>query len=190
MAIAAGVRATSLARGPVANTGALSLRDILAALRRRLWFIVAIGLCGMGLAYAASTQMPPTFEAGAVVAVDSTPPAFESADGQQDSRGDAVANKVELIESRLLIGQVVDEMRLIDNPMFNPPPSSGKIDSATAYLMSWIPEDWLLRVGLAADRTSGEAGGSARPPLGTREIVIDRLKDRLTVAQPPGAEML
>lgn len=73
MAIAAGVRATSLARGPVANTGALSLRDILAALRRRLWFIVAIGLCGMGLAYAASTQMPPTFEAGAVVAVDSTP---------------------------------------------------------------------------------------------------------------------
>ena len=39
----------------------------------------------MGLAYAASTQMPPIFEAPAVVAVDSTAPAFESADGQQDS---------------------------------------------------------------------------------------------------------
>src|SRR3954453_729252 len=189
MAIAAAPQTMPIARGVPASEGGLSLRDILAALRRRLRVIVTTGLCGAILGVAASSQLPRTYESAAVVAVDSMAPAFETADGQPDSRGGAVANKIELIKSRFLMGQVVDEMRLTDDPLFSPPQSVGALDIASAYLLSWVPEDWLVRVGRAADRSDGDPVRSATPP-DAREIAIDRLQNSLTVTQPPGAEML
>jgi capsular exopolysaccharide synthesis family protein len=132
--------------------------------------------------------MPRTYEAAAVVAVDSTPPAFESADGQPGG-GETAANKIELIGSRPLLGQVVDELHLVDDPQFNPPPSSGSLDLGLAYLTSLLPQEWLVRVGLAADRDDADRLIADQPGL-AREIAINRLKDRLELAQPPGSEML
>ena len=126
MAIVDSARRSSLLRGAEGNEGGFKVGEILAVLRRRLLLILSVGVCGAALAIGASTRIPRTYEAAAVVAVDSTAPEFESADDQGGNRGETAANKIELISSRPLLGRVVDEMRLVDDASFNPPPSRSK----------------------------------------------------------------
>lgn len=189
MAIVATDLASSSSRAGSAHYSGLTLRDIIVALRRRIRLILAFGICGAGLVFALFSLLPPTYEASAVVAVDSTAPTFESADGQARNSGDPVANKIELIESQAILGQVVDEQWLLSDPQFNPPPFFGPSDRAATVLAAWVPEDWLVRVGLAAEGDEA-ATVSALEPLMVRQRAIDRLRARLVVAQPPGAEML
>ena len=164
------------------------LGEILAVLRRRLLLILSVGVCGAALAIGASTRIPRTYEAAAVVAVDSTAPEFESADDQGGNRGETAANKIELISSRPLLGRVVDEMRLVDDASFNPPPSQS-LEATLGYLTSLLLPEWLVRVGISANGYEA-AEPAVDQPLLVREVAIDRLTDRLTVTQPPGAEML
>ena len=188
MAIVDSARRSSLLRGAQGNEGGFKVGEILAVLRRRLLLILSVGVCGAALAIGASTRIPRTYEAAAVVAVDSTAPEFESADDQGGNRGETAANKIELISSRPLLGRVVDEMRLVDDASFNPPPSQS-LEVFLGYLTSLLPPEWLVRVGIAANRYEA-AEPAADQPLLAREVAIDRLTDRLTVTQPPGAEML
>jgi capsular polysaccharide biosynthesis protein len=188
MATAASARPLSLPRGAQGTEGGFTLREILAVLRRRLLLIVAVAVCGTALAIGASTRIQRTYEAAAVVAVDSTAPEFERADDQGASRGETAANKIELISSRPLLGQVVDELRLVDDPLFNPPRSQS-LGVSIAYLTSLLLPERLVRVGLAANGYEADEPVIDQPLL-AREVAIDRLTDRLTVTQPPGAEML
>ena len=189
MAIATGARIPSTPSRVLANEDGFALGDILAVLRRRWSLILLVGLGGAGLAILASTWMSQIYEAAAVVAVDSTPPAFESTEGEPGSGGDAAANKIELVSSRPLLGQVVDQLRLVDDPLFYSPPSPSSFELPFAYLMFILPQEWLLGGGLAADPGGVEAASFEQPVL-AREIAINRLTDRLEVTQPPGAEML
>ena len=189
MATATGARIPSTPRGALPHEGGLTMSDVLTVLRRRRLLILMVGLCGAGFAIVASTQMSPTYEAVAVVAVDSKPPAFESVDGQPGNGGDAAANKIELIGSRPLLGQVVDEWRLVDDPLFYPPPSEGLFAIPLTYLTSVPIREWLVQVGLAANRADVDAPSVEQPAL-AREVAISRLADRLEVTQPPGTEML
>ena len=70
---------------------------------------------------------------------------------------------------------MVDELRLVEDPQFNPPPSSGSLDPALAYLTSLLPQEWLIRVGLAANREDADLPIADQPSL-AREIAINRLR--------------
>ena len=54
-------------------------------------------------------------------------------------------------------------MRLVDDPSFNPPPSQS-LEVSLGYLTSLLPQEWLVRVGIAANRYEADGPGRSISP--------------------------
>ena len=133
------------------NAGGFSLDQIFAILRRRLRTIVLVALGGTALAVAMSYMITPLYQATASVAVDATDPNFSGiVDNPQLRQGsiETVATKIEVINSVQLTEEVMDKLQLYEDPFINPPPSA--LARLLQVLASFLPQDWLVYVGLSA----------------------------------------
>lgn len=108
---------------PAEDDGGLDLKRIIGAVKRRKWFILAVVLLLTGLAFLFIRQITPVYEAKVTLLVEGARTQVVEADQvilNQDP--DLVTRETEaaVLRSRQVAGQVVRELNLTANPMFNP----------------------------------------------------------------------
>jgi capsular exopolysaccharide synthesis family protein len=100
----------------------ISLGDILAMLRRRLWFIVAVTLAATAIAVGFAYTLTPIYEASATVLVDNRKKAvlnpFEQVMNELPADTPTVESEVELIRSNGVMLAVIEELNLRSDPEF------------------------------------------------------------------------
>src|SRR5262245_9729831 len=103
---------------------AYSLEQILAMLRRRLGVIAVVAILGTALAITASFLISPKYAATAAVLVDASEPRFTDVIGEHSGAAprSGVDTKIALIVSRPLLMQVMDDLNLYNDPLFEPRP--------------------------------------------------------------------
>ncbi len=147
-------------------SGGFSLRDALAALRRRAWLIVLFAALGAGAAIAFAYSMPNLYEAEATVQIDPRKKTIVALEAVlPDIAGDTptIESQVEILRSRVIALRVIDALKLRADAEFAPPPAS-------SGLMSWLslsPAQLLPIVDDAADsKRRLEAAVAARSASG------------------------
>ncbi len=144
---------------------AVELRELLRLLWRRRWLIGGAMLVCIGITVLALTQITPRYTAEAQVMVD--PRQANVVDIEQVLSGlpanaETIQSEIQVILSRNLAARVVEQLKLVDNPEFNPAGHRG--------LLSWLP----------GTDTAETAGTASAAQMRTNRI-IDAFLKRLEV---------
>jgi uncharacterized protein involved in exopolysaccharide biosynthesis len=118
-----GVAGLAPAAGHVSS---MDFRDVLVGIWRRRGSILATALAAAGLAFAYASIASPKYTTDAQVLIENLETPFTRA--QPTDTGDRrqieqleVSSQVEVLQSRDLAKRVVEELKLVDVPEFNPP---------------------------------------------------------------------
>ena len=153
----------------------ISLADLLRTINVRWREILLVGCITGGLATAGVFLMTPKYQGAALVMVDEqqshvvddvNDPAVLS---ELPSDPSSIASQVEVLQSRALAGEVVDNLKLVDDEEFNGE-KNDLINAALRLVRS------LDVFGLTADKTGGLSATQKK-----REKVIDTFLRRLDV---------
>ena len=156
---------------------------------------MTVVVVGTALALLIGSQLTPKYTATAAVVIDSTDAQLLDVidQGRGASENSMVATEIELITSRSLIGRVMADLKLFDDPEFRPPVSEGdgqvtiNLPEPLASVAGLLPESWLRAVGAAEDGlTPAEAADQAN----VAEATVERFMTRLEVAQAGGANVI
>lgn len=171
------------------EAGGVDVKDLVAILRRRRGVILGTVLILTSLAVIVGYQITPKYTAKALVMID--PRQAKVVDVQAVLQGlgtDAptVETQVKVLKSRNHIEQVMESLRLFDDPEFNPSTKDGrvsfplKLGALGEALAAWLPDEWLIATGLAEEPYPLDS--QQRLEL-VRESAIERFDDRFKVAQ-------
>ncbi|KAB2851343.1 MAG: AAA family ATPase [Hyphomicrobiaceae bacterium] len=101
----------------------VSLGDILAMMRRRLWLIIAVTVAATAVAVAFAYSLTPIYEASATVLVDNRKKAvlnpFEQVMNELPADTPTVESEVELIRSNGVMLAVIEELKLREEAEFS-----------------------------------------------------------------------
>lgn len=180
----------------VTNTGApgseadtIDLSDLFGVLWRRKWLIMAVAALGTAAAAGVGMRITPEYTATAALMIE--PQQSNVVNFQtviQGLTGDqaTLATQVNLLASRDQIERVMDDMRLFEDPEFNPAlrgdPSDLlpiKVVGPFDKLLAWLPDRWLIATGLAEER---QPVLESEAPTLSREAAIDNFKKKLSVS--------
>ncbi|MEF2072036.1 polysaccharide biosynthesis tyrosine autokinase [Consotaella aegiceratis] len=157
------------------------LEKILAAARRRLWLVVLFGLLGLllGLAYIATAV--PLYTSSAQLLIDTRDMrSAQEASVAPDLTFDegAVSSQVEVLESEKLAEAVVDQLGLVDDPMFMRS-ETGLVSRAVALAYG------LFDVRPLLDRLTGGQPEAAFPveAASDKQKAVSKLRNNLEVAR-------
>lgn len=140
--------------------------DGLRFLRRRKW-VIAIGTLSVaGLAVLASSQLQERYVARSVLVFErSDTRLFEAvADFEREPIDlNAIETEMDVLQTRLFLGKVVDALGLVEDPAFNPyllddATLADRARTAAAALMGEISPTLLSPPPVSAPRASGEVG--------------------------------
>ncbi len=161
---------------------------VLTALRRRRWLVAAVVLLGTVAGALFGWLRPPKYTAEAQLVVDPRPEDVlrlpEGGLPGLEVRGNAVPTQMRLLLSPALHARVMADLGLFDDPDFNPFArlAEGEVPRAPreglARLLSFVPESWLVSLGLAAERRPLREDEVARL---AREIALGRFRAGLEV---------
>ena len=137
---------------PGGDAGGLNLRFLLGVLRRRKFMIAGVMLAITGTATIFVSRLTPLYSAEALIVVE--PDRQNVVDIESVVQGltpDFYTNETEaaVIGSRALAEQVVDRLRLTEDPRFNPSlrePAARRDDGAVGGARGWLLEK-LIRPG-------------------------------------------
>jgi capsular exopolysaccharide synthesis family protein len=162
-----------------------SLEQIFAMLRRRRGVIAAVTILGMALAVTASVLIPAKYTATAAVSVDESEPRFaditidEPAGAASKS---AIDTKIALITSRPLLTQVMDELYLYDDPLFNPRPLYQRaLDWFST--VSFYPPSEFAKAGPAPNTLLTVDAPKTPPSETVKQAAFERFQRLLLVTQ-------
>jgi succinoglycan biosynthesis transport protein ExoP len=181
--------------GGGAGQEGLSLDQIRGVFRRHLSLILTVVVVGTALAFLIGSKLTPKYTATAAVVIDSTDAQLLDVidQGRGASENSMVATEIELIISRSLIGRVMADLKLFDDPEFRPAVSEGdrhvtiNLPEPLASVAALLPESWLRAVGAAEDGlTPAEAADQAN----VAEATVERFMTRLEVEQAGGANVI
>ena len=153
----------------------VTLDQIRTVLRRHLSLVVTVVAVGTGLAALAGYKLTPEYAATAQVVIDRSDAALLDVIDEDQGRALAdstVETEIELITSRSLLGRVMADQGLFDDPEFRPPDARGGSGRTIALpeplrtVSSWLPTSWLVGAGFAEDGPpAGAAEERLTPPL-------------------------
>jgi len=137
------------------NTTAIDIREWLRTLRRHKLMIAAVVVLGLVAGFVVLDDVTPRYTATAKVMIQTSSGTnvvdFQAVMAGVGSDTAAVSSQIEILTSQSLIGRLVDELDLTQDPEFNPfleKASTGWLQTTFANIQALIP-DWLLRsVGL------------------------------------------
>lgn len=174
----------------VGTPGMVDLRELLAILNRRRWVILSTVMLITTLAALIGAQITPTYTARAVLMID--PKQAKVIDTEQVAQGlgsdmATVETQLRLIRSRENLQRVVEDMRLYNDPEFNPLMRAGPIRQVELTvqgpwqsLFAWLPESWLIATGLAEEPVEMTDEDAV---LLAQETAITRVEKQLDVTQ-------
>lgn len=147
----------------------LGLRELLSALRRRKWWIIAPTIAITGLAIVVVNAMTPQYEATSsiMIDVDQRPVAtIESIVTGLPAGSETIQSQISILLSRDFAARVVQKLRLYDDPEFNP-----SLREATAWQKAVSGARSAVRHLLAYVRTPEPASVSSIEEEADRERV-------------------
>ena len=175
---------------------AFTLDQVRSVLRRHLSLIVTVVAIGTGLAILAGHKVTRQYTATAQVVIDRSDAALLDVinEGRVGTPADsAVETEIQLITSRTLLGRVMADQALFDDPEFNPPASDEGADAASDLpeplrtVASILPASWLTAAGLAED---DPAVGAAQDRVNLAVAAVDRVAARIDVEQAGGSQVI
>jgi capsular exopolysaccharide synthesis family protein len=176
---------------------AFTLDQVRSVLRRHLSLILTVVAIGTGLAILAGFKITREYTAIAQVVIDRSDAALLDVinEGRVGAPADsAVETEIQLITSRTLLGRVMADQGLFDDPEFNPPAGDDGTDAAASGLpeplrtvMSVLPDSWLTAAGVADE---APAAGAAADRLTAAVATVDRVAARLDVEQAGGSQVI
>jgi polysaccharide biosynthesis transport protein len=147
-----------------------SLVDFLRVIRVRKKIILGAAAAVVALVAVVVMQMTPLYSASAVVMLDQRKNNVEDVGAVLSglpSDPSAVQNQVQILTSQELIGRVVDKLKLVDNPEYNP-----KHGGIFAVIRLLNPLNWF-----SSSKTQADAQGENLE----RSAVVNKMRDQLTV---------
>jgi succinoglycan biosynthesis transport protein ExoP len=135
------------------RAASVSLRDILFALRRHQWLILACGVVGSAIGTSVLLALPPTYTAESSIVLDARRPRvvdLPSLVAEQTTNPEVaqLRSEVEVLQSEDLADRVIAQLGLLKNPEFQHHPSSfspvaAKVRTAVVdalpSLANWVP---------------------------------------------------
>lgn len=165
----------------------MDIRELLGILRRRKAVILSTVLLLTTLAVLAGLQLTRKYTATALVMIDPSKSNVVDVEAVIQGLGtdaSTVESQMRVISSRFQLERLADDLKIFDDPEFNVAlrnpdrdvqmPASGPFD----FLLSWIPDEWLVATGIAAEPI--EAAADEQPAL-EHEATIEAFADRLKV---------
>jgi capsular exopolysaccharide synthesis family protein len=155
-----GGRAAEPEEGGLA-TDTVDVLSLFRTLWRRKILVGGLILLGTLGAYLYGKSLTPTYTAKSVVLVD--PQKSQIVDIQSAVSGLpadwlTMATQVQLLQSRTFVARVMDELRLFDDPEFNPalrpapgPSLTTSLTEPLRKLKALVPREWLIAAGLARE---------------------------------------
>ncbi len=167
--------------------GALSIDRAIHAVRKRAKLIVALPLTAALLVAAIVWVMPNRYDASAVIQIDPRHKSITQIDPVvADLKGDqpSIESEVEIVKARPIVLQVIETLKLRDDPEFNGPSLFARLRSALGLPMSSkeagadralaLPRDQIAEITVLAEP------GTSRPE---RDEVAAAFLDRLKVTR-------
>lgn len=161
-------------------------RRILAALVRRKVMISGLMIVGFCLAFLYTSQLTPLYSATATLLLETPKTKLTNIEGfTQAAPVDyfTIETKAAVIESRDIVGKVVDRLDLYEDPLFNPdlaPMEAGLWETVTGLFARWTGYgDAVIPEEPAEDRWAGYTPEEKRAAL--REELIDSFLAGLSV---------
>jgi capsular exopolysaccharide synthesis family protein len=165
-----------------ATEGGVSIKDLLATVRRRRWIIIwtvalvttAAGLVGL--------LFTPTYTARAQLLISSS-------GAQAGAQAAAIETHTRLVQSRDEMRHMATLLNLEADPEFNPNLRPGllarlPIGETLGRVAAWLPGGWLVGTGLAEEPAKGPANPSAPvDPAAEEDLVVDNLGLKFTAYQ-------
>lgn len=184
------LEATRYARGPQqdgrssVNSDAVPLFDfgfLVRVLRRRMMMIVVVAAACLAVGLAVAALTPNEFESGASILLDSsgvTPFGNDSVITATNTQSNPfIESQIQVVQSRYLLAQVVDQLGLDQRPEFMEPAETRTavaIREQMARLTGW----------LGLDDAAAPASPALEPSPSRRfETAVDKLQDRLSVSR-------
>lgn len=161
------------------------LQKILSVVSRRRYLIAAVGFAIALITGVVSLQLPNRYEASAIVMLNTrtmTVVDFESVLSGLAIGPETIESEISLIRSAAILGQVIDEFDLVEDPEFNtdlrdPSPVAAFVVDMRARLDALVRPllaPFLGEITLPAPGSGAEA---------TRYLVLTSLREALTVEQ-------
>ncbi len=169
--------------------GGLSLERAISAVQKRLKLVIALPAIAIVLASAILFSIPDRFDAAAVVQIDPRQKSITNLDSVvSDLKGDqpTIESEVEIIRSRPVILQVIETLKLRDDPEFSKPPFAATVmswfgQSAAAKAPAELPDQTATsRTDPISDVLRLDVPGLSRPE---RDEIAAAFFDRLKVAR-------
>lgn len=138
-----------------ASGGTINILGVVEVIWRRKLIILACTVMTMGGAWLALKRVTPVYTATSILLLDSRQPNVTNVRGvvsELSLTSSVVAGELAILRSNVLIGEVVDELDLMDHPQFAAPPpkedSGGGIGKA---LSAWSDRIVAMLSGLKSE---------------------------------------
>jgi len=158
----------------------VDLVSVFRILWRRKWSVLLVAILGAVAASVFALQLIPTYTATVTLMLDPTRPNYANIEEVVTGLprdAPVMATQIRLLQSRAFHARVMEDLGLFDDPEFNPfaDMAEGAVPLAPreglAKLLSFVPREWLVAVGLADEpRPLLESEAALR----AREIALGR----------------
>ncbi len=172
--------AAAQAYAPNRQDDGITLEQILATFRRRIWLIVAVAVAGACLAALIGLYVTPRYTATTSLLVEPKQAGLLDAISLERERAPDptfMQTQIQLLTSRSHLSGIVNELSLFDDPELRPEIVEDdstliiKLPGVLAAVASLLPDTWLIAIGLAEE---GITRTEMETPTALAEAVIDR----------------
>ncbi|TNE61441.1 MAG: polysaccharide biosynthesis tyrosine autokinase [Alphaproteobacteria bacterium] len=165
------------------DEGELDIRALLQTLWRRRWVIVNSAAFLTALAIIIVVQLTPRYTAQALMAIETRKNSVVDLEAVMSGLGNdlaALKTEIDVIQSRRLVGKLVDKLNLVRDPEFNGALNENR--SLISYLnpLSYLPDAWTDAL-LGRNKQAMDAQEQADA---VRATVVDAVLARLRVENP------
>lgn len=162
----------------------IDIRGLLLILWRRKWIILNTAIFLVVLSAIVVFQLTPRYTAQAMLAIESRQNSVVDLEAVMSGLGTdqaAIKTEIDVLSSRRLLGKLVDDLGLVQDPEFNVELRDER--SLLSYLnpLSYMSDSWKSAI-------MGSDTGPSNPQdaaAAERAFVIDRVAESLSVSNPP-----
>ncbi|WP_417450173.1 GumC family protein [Kordiimonas sp.] len=162
----------------------VDIRGLFLVLWRRKWIIINTVIFAVVLAVIVVLQLTPRYTAQAILAIETRQNRVVDLEAVMSGMGTdqaAIKTEIDVLESRRLIGKLVDRLKLVEDPEFNMDLIEGGGFLSAINPLSYMPDAW-------SNAILGKNNANSTPEelaQATRARVIDQVLGQLSVTNPP-----
>ncbi|WP_020400357.1 GumC family protein [Kordiimonas gwangyangensis] len=166
------------------DSDVIDVRAFLLVLWRRKWIIFNVALITIVMSAIVVFQLTPRYTAKAMLAIETRQNRVVDLEAVMSGLGTdqaAIKTEIDVLQSRRLVGKLVDDVNLVNDPEFNAELREGRGFLQAINPFTYLPDEWSAAIfGRRKAEQSPEEAAQA-----TRARVVDQLLSQMTVANPP-----